>query len=126
MTIAIELISRRRASASALITLAELPLVEIASSVSPARPWAITCRANIASVPMSLAIAVRIAASSVRSIARLGFQRGSMGERKSATASIESVAEPPFPSASSRPPAPRSARSAEAAAVNTSWFSVRV
>ncbi len=76
---AIERSPRRRASASALITFAELPLVEIASRVSRSRPWAITWREKIASVPMSLAIAVRIAASSVRSIARRGLQRGSCG-----------------------------------------------
>ena len=40
-----------------------------ASSTSPSRPWAITWRAKMASVPMSLAIAVRIAESSVRSSA---------------------------------------------------------
>ena len=47
----------------------EPPLVESASSTSPGRPWAITCRAKIASTPTSLAIAVRIAGSAVRSIA---------------------------------------------------------
>ena len=44
-----------------------VPLVDIASSTSPSRPWAMTWREKIASMPMSLAIAVRIAASSVRS-----------------------------------------------------------
>ena len=66
-------------------------------------PWAITCRENIASAPMSFAIAVRIAGSSVRSIA--GRRRGRAGGlRKSATTSIASVADPPLPNASSLPP----------------------
>ena len=55
---------------------------------------------------MSLAIAVRIAGSSVRSIA--GAARRA---RKSATTSIASVAEPPLPSASSLPPRSKLARS---------------
>ena len=68
---------------------------------------------------MSLAIAVRIAASSVRSSAGRGRRRRG-GARKSATTSIASVAEPPLPSASSRPPASKRARSAAAAAASAS------
>ena len=83
------------------------------------RPCAITWRANIASGPMSLASAVRIAVSSVRSIAGRGGPPPS-GAWKSATASIASVAEPPLPSASSRPPAANAARSSAAAAASAS------
>ena len=55
------------------------------------------------SAPTSLASAVRIAGSSVRSIAgRAGQPCGAA--RKSATTSVASVAEPPFPNASSCPP----------------------
>ncbi len=53
---------------------------------------------------MSLATAVRIGESSVRSMARRGVQRPPPSERKSATTSIASVAEPPLPIASSLPP----------------------
>ena len=79
-----------------------------------ATPYAITWREKIASVPMSLAIAVRIAESSVRSIAGR-LRAAPYGARKSATASIASVAEPPLPSASSLPPRSKLARSAAAA-----------
>src|SRR3954465_11170979 len=75
----------------------------------------ITWREKIASVPMSLAIAVRMAGSSARSIARRAGQPCGAA-RTSATASIASVAEPPLPSASRAPPASRRARSAAAAA----------
>ena len=61
--------SRRRASASAAITFAEPPLVEIASTASPARACAMIWRAKTASYPTSFAIALRIAVSSVRSSA---------------------------------------------------------
>ena len=109
-----------RASTSAWITLSELPLVDSAISASPAPPYAITWREKIASVPMSLAIAVRIAGSSVRSSAR----RPAL--RKSATTSVASVAEPPLPSASSVPPAASLARSSRAAASSVSAPSVSV
>src|SRR3954449_6908744 len=60
---------------------------------------------------MSLAIAVMIAASSVRSSARRP------AARRSATASIASVAEPPLPRASSLPPAVHHLRAAAGAPV---------
>src|SRR5437764_119080 len=64
-----------------------------------------TCRAKIASVPTSLATAVRIAVSSHRSIAaRAGQPAATGGAVRSATASIASVAEPPLPSARTLPP----------------------
>ena len=82
-----------------------------------------TWRAKIASVPMSLAIAVRIDGSAVRSSAgRAGQPLRAGGSEKSATASIASVAEPPLPSASSRPPASKQARSARAAAASSARF----
>ncbi len=63
-----------------------------ASAACPRRrPCAITWRAKIASTPMSLAIAVSTAGSSVRSRARRPRAR------RSATTSIASVAEPPLP-----------------------------
>ena len=76
---------------SAAITFADDPEVDSVSSVSPARPCAITWREKIASTPMSLAIAVSTAGSSVRSRARRPRAR------RSATTSIASVAEPPLP-----------------------------
>ena len=74
---------------------------------------------------MSLATAVMIAGSSARSIAGRGGRPGG-GERRSATASWASVAEPPLPSASSAPPASKEARRAAAAATSASRFSVSV
>ena len=71
--------------------------------------------------PMSLAIAVRIAGSSVRSSAGAGQPRR---RAKSATTSIASVAEPPLPSASSLPPAVEARRAASAAAASSSSRSV--
>jgi hypothetical protein len=68
---------------------------------------------------MSLASAVRIAASSVRSSTGRGVQSPG-GWRKSAATSIASVAEPPLPSTSSRPPAPKRSRSIAAAASSAS------
>ena len=59
---------------------------------------------------MSLATAVRIAGSSVRSSARRRAHPCGAA-RKSATTSIASVAEPPLPKASSVPPASSARRS---------------
>ncbi len=73
---------------------------------------------------MSLATAVMIGVSSVRSIDR---RQGRPGEwRRSATRSIASVAEPPLPSASSLPPASKRRRRSAAAASRTSRLSPSV
>ena len=68
-----------------------------------------TWRWKISSVPMSLATAVMMPVSSVRSSARRAGPPN-IGVWKSATTSIASVAEPPLPSAISRPPASRRSR----------------
>ena len=82
------------------------------------------CRAKIASVPMSLAIAVMIAVSAHRSSAERGGQpNDGGGETKSATASVASVAEPPLPSASRRPPPRRRLASDAAASPSTTPWS---
>ena len=73
-----------------------------------------TWRWKISSVPMSLATAVMMPVSSVRSSARRAGPPNS-GVWKSATTSIASVAEPPLPSAMRRPPASRRSRSTRAA-----------
>ncbi len=69
--------------------------------------------------PTSLASAVRIAESAVRSIAARAGSRpaASAGPRRE---SIASVAEPPLPNASTRPPRAKRARSAAAAARSSS------
>ena len=116
-----------RASASASMTLRESPLVENAISASPTPPYAITWRVNTACGPMSLAIAVTIAGSELRSSARRAWPvpPGS-GRERSATRSMASVAEPPLPSASSVPPRSKTARSATAAASSVSAASLTV
>src|SRR4029453_9450119 len=57
---------RRRASWRPAIRFSELPLVEIATATSWARPSGISCRANALSKPTSLPTAVTVATSSVR------------------------------------------------------------
>ncbi len=79
----------------------------------------------MASTPTSLAMAVRIAGSSERSSARReGHPWGAA--RRSATASMASVAEPPLPSASTVPPPSVAARIAAAAAARPSPLSPSV
>src|SRR5580692_10235468 len=74
---------------------------------------------------MSFAIAVKIPGSAVRSIAGHVVPTAA-DARKSATTSIASVAEPPFPSASSLPPRAKLARSAIAARCSALRLSVSV
>src|SRR5215208_3869420 len=60
---------RFRASASAASILAEPPLVEIPTATSSGLAWAMSWRAKIASVPISLAMAVTLAGSADRETA---------------------------------------------------------
>src|SRR5215212_6960854 len=106
---------RLRASASAASILAEPPLVEIPTAMSSGLACAMSWRAKIASVPMSLAKAVMLAGSAARETAGIVPQPGG-GSTQSETRSFASVAEPPLPKVISFPP--RSSRSDTAAAIS--------
>ena len=99
--------------ASAASILAE-PLVEIPTATSSALAWAMSWRAKIASVPMSLAMAVTLAGSADRRPPE-SYPSRAAGLRSLETRSFASVAEPPLPKVMSLPP--RSSRSATAAAI---------
>src|SRR6185312_412806 len=94
---------RRRASASAVSRLGELPLVDIAIAMSPVFARAISWRANTSSNPTSLPSAVRIAWSAVSDQAGRGLPSG--GRANKAASVVESVQLPPFPNVNSLPPA---------------------
>src|SRR5215203_688156 len=72
--------------------LAEPPLVEIPIATSSGFAWAMSWRAKIASVPMSLAMAVMLAGSADRETAGILPKPGG-GSRQSETRSFASVAE---------------------------------
>jgi hypothetical protein len=95
--------------------LAEPPLVEIPTATSSGLAWAMSWRVKIASVPMSLAMAVMLAGSEDRETAGTALQPGG-GSTQSETRSFASVAEPPLPKAISFPP--RFSRPAMDAAVS--------
>ncbi len=92
---------------------AELPLVEIAISTSPARPSDSTWRAKTPSTPKSFAIAVSSEVSVVRAMA--GIDGRGLSTVSVLTNSVArcwaSAALPPLPQISSLPPARREAMS---------------
>ena len=94
---------RLRASSSAATTFFEPPLVDIAKATSAGRDCAISWRTKVSSTPTSLAIAERIAGSAASEIAGIGAC--GVSSTQSSAKSVASVAEPPLPKISSRPPA---------------------
>src|SRR4028118_275234 len=76
--------------------LGDPPLVEKATATSSGRACAMSWRVKIASVPMSLAMAVMLAGSAESDTAGMGFMPYG-GAAQSATRSFASVAEPPWP-----------------------------
>src|ERR1700751_966063 len=102
-------IPRLLASSNARSRLAELPLVDSPTAMSPERPNAPSWRANTTSTPMSLHSAVTTDVS----LASPNAGRGGAaspddrfpGFRNRVASCAASVALPPFPKANSRPPA---------------------
>src|ERR1700722_1360465 len=96
-------IPRWLASSKARTRLAELPLVDNPTAMSAGRPNAPSCRANTTSTPMSLHSAVTTDVSLASPKAGSGRKPGP-GCRNSVASWAASVALPPLPKASSRPP----------------------
>ena len=92
------------ALAKAAMRLAELPLVEMPMSPSPVLPWAMTCRTNTWSNPMSLPTAEIIAMSATRLIAASAGRPAVIGCTNSTATCEASQLEPPLPIENRRPP----------------------
>ena len=92
------------ALAKADIRFAELPLVDMPISPSPARACAITWRTNTCSKPTSLPTAVIIAMSATRLIAASAGRPAVIGCTNSTATCDASQLEPPLPIENSRPP----------------------
>src|SRR5580693_4152756 len=102
-------IPRLLASSNARSRLAELPLVDSPTAMSPARPNAPSWRANTTSTPMSLHSAVTTDVSLASPNAGSGGAASPAdspeGCRNRVASWAASVALPPLPKANSRPPA---------------------